>query len=83
MLEYQGDVTGEHFDGEVLGELNISSTSEVTMDIGLHTLKGRVVKLQQPFLILEQKATDGVIPCVGVVRKKILFDTRPNQRRVK
>ena len=41
ILEFQGTFVGE-FDGEELGELHLESGDDVRMDIGRHTLKGKV-----------------------------------------
>lgn len=79
-LEFQGEIAGGPFNGELLGEITVVSSSNARMDIGMHTLTGKIVTLPKPFLIFDSKATEGCIGCVGVVRKKILFDTRPNQR---
>ena len=62
------------------------------MDIGLHLLEGNVVNLKLPLLAIEKKRTraaaengmeesseDGTssLEIVGVIRKKIIFKTRP------
>lgn len=43
----------------------------------------KIETLPQPILIFDDKAVDGEIKCHGVIKKKILFDTRPDQRRIK
>ena len=50
ILEFQGTLSGE-FAGEELGELSWTPEGEVTMDIGLHTLNGRVNKMSSFNLI--------------------------------
>jgi chromosome transmission fidelity protein 8 len=60
------------------------------MDIGLHLLEGNVVKLKLPFLVVEKKknkrnineisndkSTESSLEILGVIRKKIIFKTRP------
>lgn len=63
------------------------------MNIGLHLLEGNVVDLKLPFLAIEKKelgvkdSIDGIsqavpysdsnLEIIGVVRKKIIFKTRP------
>ena len=60
------------------------------MDIGLHLLEGNVVKLKLPFLAVEKKknkrniseisnniSTESSLEILGVIRKKIIFKTRP------
>ena len=79
-LEFQGEIVGEPFNGELLGEITVMSSSNASMDIGMHTMTGKIVTLPKPFLIFDNKATEGVINCIGVIRKKIIFDSRPNQR---
>ena len=80
LLEFQGEIAGAPFNGELLGEITTTSSSNAKMDIGMHTLTGKIVTLGKPFLIFDSKATQGDISCVGIVKKKIIFDTRPNQR---
>ena len=66
------------------------------MDIGLHLLEGNVVKLKLPFLVIEKKKRtrssfdlEGVdsdltqspsLDIIGIVRKKIIFKTRPKPK---
>ena len=50
ILEFQGTLSGE-FAGEELGELTWTPEGVVTMDIGLHTLNGRVNELSSFNLI--------------------------------
>lgn len=60
------------------------------MDIGLHLLEGNVVKLKLPFLAVEKiknkrsineisnnLSTESSLEILGVIRKKIIFKTRP------
>jgi hypothetical protein len=60
------------------------------MDIGLHLLEGSVAKLKLPFLAVEKKknkrnfneisnnlSTESSLEILGVIRKKIIFKTRP------
>jgi len=38
ILEFQGEIAGEPYNGEELGALTVTSASSVQMEIGLHTL---------------------------------------------
>ena len=79
ILEFQGEITGaEKFREEFLGELIVKGES-VDMIIGQHTLNGKVVKLPKPFLIVEKlkDASAHTMETLGVVRKKVIFSSRP------
>lgn len=82
IIEFQGEVAGEPYHGETLGELSITGTT-AKMDIGMHSLIGKVSDLAKPYVVFDDKAVDGEINCVGIVKKKILFSSRPTQRVVK
>jgi hypothetical protein len=49
------------------------------MDIGQHFLEGELTSLKMPFLVTEKKVTEGgsTLSIVGLVRKKVIFNTRP------
>jgi len=93
IVEFQGEILGNTL-GE-LGTLQIKGT-QVDMTLGQHTLVGKVVNLKNPFLVVEKKpkvTEDSVMQvddddvesrmaCHGVVRKKILFATRPTPIRM-
>jgi hypothetical protein len=79
ILEFQGEIAGDPYNGESLGDISISG-STAKMDIGMHSLVGKVCDLTKPYVIFDDKAVDGEIRCVGIVKKKILFSTRPTQR---
>lgn len=46
-----------------------------TMDIGQHSLQGKIKNLERPMMILEKYGIDYVIQ--GVVKRKVIFDSRP------
>ena len=62
---------------------------KASMNIGLHLLEGNVVDLKLPFLAIEKKReliqndcdagrpSNSNLEIIGVVRKKIIFKTRP------
>ena len=82
IIEFQGEFHGEPFNSQDLGNL-IVKESNVTIDIGMHSLIGKIKDLAKPFLIFNNKANDDVLNCIGVVKKKIVFNTRPNQKLIK
>ena len=55
------------------------------MDIGQHFLEGTVVNLKSPYLIVDENlsqtqsstAYDKELEIQGIVRKKVIFKTRP------
>ena len=51
------------------------------MDIGQHFLEGNIITLKMPFLVVEKVEGESAAPAPlsieGVVKKKIIFKTRP------
>lgn len=45
------------------------------MDIGQHSLQGKIKNLERPMMILEKYGMNYVIQ--GVVKRKVIFDSRP------
>ena len=60
----------------------IRKDGKVEMEVGLHTLDGEVVSLKQPLLVIEKKngPNDEHMEIMGIVKKKVLFKTRPKPR---
>ena len=81
ILEFQGEVLGDlHGD---LGHIEVSK-SVAAMDIGQHTLEGDVVKLKNPFMVLEKDKNSNNTPLTmrGFVQNKVIFKTRPRPKRM-
>ncbi len=84
IVEFQGEIMGD-----AIGEMGtlIVKGSKVDMTLGQHTLVGKVQELKNPFLVVEKKLGTGnedgsTMSCCGVIKKKILFSTRPQPIRM-
>ncbi|XP_076272709.1 chromosome transmission fidelity protein 8 homolog [Rhynchophorus ferrugineus] len=81
-IELQGDLKSHSetaFDGKFVGDLHFTKSGTPLLIIGHHLMYGKEMKLEKPFALLEKKqkndSTDYTIKCV--IRKKIIFKTRP------
>jgi hypothetical protein len=88
ILEFQGEIIGDLND--TLSYIEIKSKTTAHMDLGQHTLDGDIIKLKNPFMILEKvkKASDdntgesGSMSIQGIVKNKIIFKSRPQPKRL-
>ena len=81
VVEFQGELRGTA-PGESIGVLSVDADGKVGMMIGQHEFKGEVVKLGKAFLVVEKvkgAGDDGAqsMDVRGVVRRKLLFNSRP------
>ena len=82
ILEFQGEILGD-LAGD-LGQIEVTK-SAAHMEIGQHTLEGDIVKLKNPFMVLEKvKSNDdkATLSMRGLVQNKIIFKTRPRPKRL-
>lgn len=76
ILEFQGEIVGEKVGA--LGSLTLKAGEKVEMVIGNHFLEGSFQNLKSPLLVLDSKdPVDAALSIQGVVRRKIIFKTRP------
>lgn len=76
-LEFQGEIVlGEGED--MLGNLSLNG-NDVTLLLDHQILTGRVHKLEKPLVITNDLDTNH-LEIVAVIKKKIIFNTRPQPR---
>ncbi|VDM34654.1 unnamed protein product [Hydatigera taeniaeformis] len=83
LIELQGeliDKTGGCLDGKVVGDLHFTLQNEPVFIIGHHVLRGEVVELAKPLAVLQrrQDITEAEVVITAVIRKKLLFRSRPD-----
>jgi chromosome transmission fidelity protein 8 len=88
MLELQGGVEtvgNAPFDGGQLGTMTVDKGGAPVLEIGHHQIKGKEVKLKLPYAVLKkvegkdtETGTTTSYDVVAIVRKKIIFQTRPH-----
>jgi len=81
LVEVQGEVLGD-LNGP-LGQISISGKIAV-LEIGQHILEGEVVSLKQSFLVIEKNGVSNIQSnsVAGVIRKKIVFSSRPKTKKI-
>jgi len=79
VVEFQGEIVGELMGP--MGQISVSGKTAV-MEIGQHILDGDVVVLKQPLLVVEKAGSGGGVALAGVVRVKVVFSSRPKQKKL-
>lgn len=77
LIELQGSITSktQSFDSQTIGPLTIEDNIG-TLVIGNHKLTGVVSSLKNPLIVVQKGTTDG-LPVIAVIRRRILFQDRP------
>ena len=76
ILELQGEILGDEISG-FLGSIRIDG-DEVKMGIGQHVLWGKIITLNNPFLVIDK--TKNGLESKGYANKKIIFSNRPKPK---
>lgn len=80
VIELQGEVLGD-LNGE-MGSLTVNGDKNAILEIGQHILEGEIMSLKLPFLIVEKtEEREGVSVC-GIVRRKLIFNSRPKNKKI-
>ncbi|XP_067118662.1 chromosome transmission fidelity protein 8 homolog [Centruroides vittatus] len=82
ILELQGDLectSEQDLRNQFVGDLHYTKNGVPILIIGHHILFGKVVELQKPFAILKRERTETSTEyaVTAVIRRKVLFRTRP------
>lgn len=82
IIELQGNLkshTESRLDGHFIGDLHYTKNGTPVLIIGHHLMYGKEMILEKPLAVLEKIANDKRTEyCVkSIVRRKILFKTRP------
>lgn len=76
ILEFQGEIMGDSMQG-FLGSIRVKG-DDVIMGIGQHVMWGKIVSLENPFLVVDQ--SESGLKVKGFAHKKILFNERPKPK---
>jgi hypothetical protein len=86
-MEFQGDFEYSE-DGDVndldLGMLKDLGKGNYELQVGNHSIKGKITDLAKPLLMTEKVSlTDGNVNFMikAIIRKKVIFSTRPTPLR--
>lgn len=81
IIELQGNLkshTESKFNGQFIGDLHYTKTGIPILIIGHHLMYGKEMPLEKPLAVLEKTEGETSEYCVrSIVRRKILFKTRP------
>ncbi|XP_032681843.1 chromosome transmission fidelity protein 8 homolog isoform X2 [Odontomachus brunneus] len=93
IIDLQGDLNFEkveHPNDQLVGDLHFTKTGTPILIIGIHVLHGKQVALEKPLVVLErhrdnigdeiigeENTTKTEYKVKAIVRKKLLFRTRP------
>ncbi|KAL7633846.1 UNVERIFIED_CONTAM: hypothetical protein RMT77_015802 [Armadillidium vulgare] len=85
LVELQGDLesrTQEPMKGKFIGDLSFTKKGVPVLIIGHHILYGKVVEMNKPFIVIRklvESQTENQVDynVEAVVRKKLIFKTRP------
>lgn len=76
IVELQGEFIGNDADA-ILGNISIGKDGEAGMLIGRHEFKGSVTTLPKSFIVMEKEQDKESMGIKGIVRRKIIFNSRP------